>query len=63
MAKVIPIHKTGANYEFNYYRSNFLKFLTSYLMIDWKNSSVRIIFYQTANLVFKIADLAWQLSI
>ena len=48
---------------FRYFR-NFVKFLRSYLMIDWNNLSVKIISYQTASLVSELAGLqAWQLLI
>ena len=66
IAKVIPIHKTGANDKFNNYGPISLlpRFLRNYLMIDRKNLSVKIISYQTANLVSELADLlAWQLLI
>ena len=65
--QVIPIHKTGAKNEFNtidLFRSfhNFLKFLGGYLMIDFKDLSVKIVFYQTVNLIYELVDLlAWQL--
>ena len=46
------------------YFHNFVKFLRSYLLIDLKNLSVKIISYQTAKLVYELADLlVWQLLI
>ena len=62
IAKVIPIYKTGVKDEFNNYRPicyihNFLRFLRSYMMIDFKNLSEKIISYQTANLVSELAGL------
>ena len=49
IAEVIPWHKTGVKDEFNEHRliallPQFVKFLISYLMIDFKTLFVKIIF-------------------
>ena len=69
IAKIIPIYKLVQNMNliiidlFRYFHK-LIKFLRSYLMIDWKNLSVKIISYQTANFDSELAGLlAWQLLV